>query len=157
MQKTRPCLWFDTQAEEAATFYTSLFKNSEITEVSRYGEAGPGLAGSVLTVTFTLDGDEFLALNGGPEFKFNEAVSFQINCDNQDEVDYFWNSLSDGGEEGPCGWLKDKFGLSWQVVPTALPRLLSDPDPGRADRAMKAMLSMGKLDIAALEKAADGA
>ena len=157
MHKTRPCLWFDTQAEEAATFYTSLFKNSEITEVSRYGEAGPGLAGSVLTVTFTLDGDEFLALNGGPEFKFNEAVSFQINCDNQDEVDYFWNSLSDGGEEGPCGWLKDKFGLSWQVVPTALPRLLSDPDPGRADRAMKAMLSMGKLDIAALEKAADGA
>jgi predicted 3-demethylubiquinone-9 3-methyltransferase (glyoxalase superfamily) len=157
MQKTRPCLWFDTQAEEAATFYTSLFKNSEITEVSRYGEAGPGPAGSVLTVTFTLDGDEFLALNGGPEFKFNEAVSFQINCDNQDEVDYFWNSLSDGGEEGPCGWLKDKFGLSWQVVPTALPRLLSDPDPGRADRAMKAMLSMGKLDIAALEKAADGA
>jgi predicted 3-demethylubiquinone-9 3-methyltransferase (glyoxalase superfamily) len=157
MQKTRPCLWFDTQAEEAATFYTSLFKNSEITEVSRYGEAGPGLAGSVLTVTFTLDGDEFLALNGGPEFKFNEAVSFQINCDDQDEVDHFWNSLSDGGEEGPCGWLKDKFGLSWQVVPTALPRLLSDPDPGRADRAMKAMLSMGKLDIAALEKAADGA
>jgi len=157
MQKTRPCLWFDTQAEEAATFYTSLFENSEITEVSRYGEAGPGLAGSVLTVTFTLDGDEFLALNGGPEFKFNEAVSFQINCDDQDEVDHFWNSLSDGGEEGPCGWLKDKFGLSWQVVPTALPRLLSDPDPGRADRAMKAMLSMGKLDIAALEKAADGA
>ncbi|HXR42670.1 MAG TPA: VOC family protein [Acidothermaceae bacterium] len=157
MQKTRPCLWFDTQAEEAATFYTSLFKNSEITEVSRYGEAGPGPAGSVLTVTFTLDGDEFLALNGGPEFKFNEAVSFQINCDDQDEVDHFWNSLSDGGEEGPCGWLKDKFGLSWQVVPTALPRLLSDPDPGRADRAMKAMLSMGKLDIAALEKAADGA
>ena len=157
MQKTRPCLWFDTQAEEAATFYTSLFKNSEITEISRYGEAGPGPAGSVLTVTFTLDGDEFLALNGGPEFKFNEAVSFQINCDDQDEVDHFWNSLSDGGEEGPCGWLKDKFGLSWQVVPTALPRLLSDPDPGRADRAMKAMLSMGKLDIAALEKAADGA
>src|SRR5690348_2688626 len=157
MHKTRPCLWFDTQAEEAATFYTSLFKDSEITEVSRYGEAGPGPAGSVLTVTFTLDGDEFLALNGGPEFKFNEAVSFQINCDDQDEVDHFWNSLSDGGEEGPCGWLKDKFGLSWQVVPTALPRLLSDPDPGRADRAMKAMLSMGKLDIAALEKAADGA
>jgi predicted 3-demethylubiquinone-9 3-methyltransferase (glyoxalase superfamily) len=156
MQKTRPCLWFDTQAEDAAKFYTSVFKNSEITEISRYGEAGPGPAGSVLTVAFTLDGDEYLALNGGPEFTFNEAVSFQINCDTQAEVDHFWNNLSDGGEEGPCGWLKDRFGLSWQVVPTALPRLLSDPDPERANRAMKAMLSMGKLDIAALEKAADG-
>jgi len=155
MQKITPCLWFDTQGEEAANFYTSVFKNSRITDISRYGEAGPRPAGTVMTVAFELDGQPFVALNGGPEFTFNEAVSFQINCANQDEVDHYWNSLTEGGQEGPCGWLKDKFGLSWQVVPTALSELLNDPDPGRSQRAMKAMLQMGKIDIETIRKAAD--
>jgi predicted 3-demethylubiquinone-9 3-methyltransferase (glyoxalase superfamily) len=155
VQKITPCLWFDTEAEEAATFYTSVFENSKILSVSRYGEAGPRPAGMVMTVDFELDGQEFVALNGGPEFKFTEAVSFQVNCETQDEVDEFWATLSEGGEEGPCGWLKDKFGLSWQIIPTALPRLIDDPDPDRSQRVMKAMLEMGKIDIAALEKAAE--
>ena len=155
MPVLRPCLWFDTQGEAAATFYTSIFKDSKIVNVTRYGEAGPGKAGTVLTVQFELDGQEFLALNGGPEFAFSEAISFQIDCETQADVDYYWDALSAGGEEGPCGWVKDKFGLSWQVVPVTLPRLLGDPDPHRADRAMKAMLQMRKLDIAAIEQAAD--
>jgi predicted 3-demethylubiquinone-9 3-methyltransferase (glyoxalase superfamily) len=157
MQKIAPCLWFDTEGEEAAEFYTSVFPNSRILEVSRYGEAGPRPAGTVLTVEFELDGQHFTALNGGPEFTFDEAISFQISCDDQNEVDYYWDTLTAGGEESQCGWLKDKFGVSWQVVPTALPKLLSDPDPARAQRAMQAMLSMKKIDIAAVEKAADAA
>jgi predicted 3-demethylubiquinone-9 3-methyltransferase (glyoxalase superfamily) len=144
MQKITPCLWFDTEGEEAAKFYTSVFKNSRILDVSRYGEAGPRPAGTVMVVTFELEGQEFLALNGGPEFKFNEAVSFQVNCETQQEVDEFWDILTDGGEAGPCGWLKDKFGVSWQIIPTALNELLSDPDPEKSQRAMKAMLQMGR-------------
>jgi predicted 3-demethylubiquinone-9 3-methyltransferase (glyoxalase superfamily) len=156
MQKISPCLWFDTEAEEAAGFYTSVFKNSRILEVSRYGEAGPR-PGTVMTVTFELEGQEFVALNGGPDFKFNEAVSFQVDCATQEEVDEFWNTLSEGGEEGPCGWLKDRYGLSWQIIPTALTELLGDPDPDRSQRAMKAMLEMRKIDIAALERAVEQA
>ena len=156
MHDITPCLWFDTQGEEAATFYTSVFPNSRIVDVTHYGEAGPGPAGTVLTVSFELDGKAFLALNGGPQFTFTEALSFQVFCDTQDEVDHFWSSLSDGGEEGPCGWLKDRYGLSWQIVPRALPRLLGDPDQAKAQRAMAAMLQMRKLDIAALEAAAAG-
>jgi predicted 3-demethylubiquinone-9 3-methyltransferase (glyoxalase superfamily) len=153
--KLTPCLWFDTQGEEAATFYTSVFPNSRILEISRYGAAGPGLEGSVMTVLFELDGRRFLALNGGPEFTFNEAVSFQVGCETQEEVDRYWETLSaDGGEEGPCGWLKDRFGLSWQIVPTALPRLLGDPDRERSQRVMRAMLGMRKLVIEELEQAA---
>jgi predicted 3-demethylubiquinone-9 3-methyltransferase (glyoxalase superfamily) len=155
VQKITPCLWFDTEAEEAAGFYTSVFKNSRILDVSRYGEAGPRPAGTVLTVTFELEGQEFVALNGGPEFKFTEAVSFQVDCATQEEVDEFWNNLSEGGEEGPCGWLKDKYGLSWQIIPTALTELINDPDPDRSQRAMKAMLEMRKIDIAALERAVE--
>ena len=155
--KITSCLWFDTEGEEAAQFYCSLFPNSRIVGVSHYGEAGPRPAGTVLTVDFELDGRPYVALNGGPEFPFTEAVSFQISCVDQDEVDRFWKALTaDGGEEGPCGWVKDRFGLSWQVVPTALPELLSDPDPERANRAMAAMLQMKKLDIATLRAAADG-
>ncbi len=157
MQKITPCLWFDTEGEEAAKFYTSLFDNSRITDVSYYGEAGPRPEGTVMTVSFEIDGQQFLALNGGPDFTFNEALSLQVSCKNQDEVDKFWNGLSEGGEEGPCGWLKDKYGLSWQVVPTALPELLSDPDPARAQRAMQAMLGMKKIEIDGLRKAADAA
>ncbi len=157
MPKITPCLWFDTQGEEAANFYTSVFKNSRIINVARYGEAGPRPAGTVMTVNFELDGQEFVALNGGPEFTFNEAVSFQVNCATQDEVDYFWSNLSEGGQPGPCGWLKDRYGVSWQVVPTELDQLLTDPDPGRAQRAMKAMLQMSKIDIAAIGRAADTA
>ncbi len=156
MQKITPCLWFDTQGEEAAQFYISVFKNSKILNISRYGEAGPGPEGQVLTVSFELDGQEFTALNGGPEFKFSEAVSFQVSCDSQDEVDRFWNRLSDGGEEGPCGWLKDKYGLSWQIVPSILGELLGGPDARRSQQAMKAMLQMKKLDIRALQEAYDG-
>jgi predicted 3-demethylubiquinone-9 3-methyltransferase (glyoxalase superfamily) len=152
-QPITPCLWFDGNAEEAANFYVSVFPNSEITEVSRYGEAGPRAAGSVMVVSFRLDGQEFLALNGGPEFTFNEAVSFSIASANQDEVDYFWDRLTDGGEPGPCGWLKDKFGLSWQVNPTVLTEMLQDEDRERADRIMQAMLQMGKIDIAKLKEA----
>jgi predicted 3-demethylubiquinone-9 3-methyltransferase (glyoxalase superfamily) len=155
MQKITPCLWFDTDGEEAAKFYTGLFDDSRITDVSYYGEAGPRPEGTVMTVSFELDGQQFLALNGGPDFTFNEALSLQVSCKDQEEVDKFWNGLSEGGEEGPCGWLKDKYGLSWQIVPTALPELLSDPDPGRAQRAMQAMLGMRKIEIDGLRKAAD--
>jgi len=157
MQKITTCLWFDTQGEEAAEFYTSVFPNSRILEVSRYGEAGPRPAGTALTVEFELDGQHFTALNGGSEFTFDEAISFQIACEGQDEVDYYWDTLTAGGEESQCGWLKDKFGLSWQVVPNALPQLLSDPDPARAQRAMQAMFTMKKIDIAAIRAAADAA
>lgn len=152
--KITPFLWFDTQAEQAAEFYTSVFDNSRIVAVSRYGDAGPGPAGSVMTVEFELDGQRFVALNGGPQFTFTEAVSFAVSCESQDEVDRLWDVLSAGGEPGPCGWLKDRYGLSWQVVPTALPELLSDPDPARSQAAMTAMLGMGKLDIAAMREAA---
>jgi predicted 3-demethylubiquinone-9 3-methyltransferase (glyoxalase superfamily) len=157
MKRITPCLWFDTAGEEAANFYTALFPNSKITDISRYGSSGPREEGTVMTVSFELDGQAFLALNGGPNYTFNEAVSFQVSCKNQDEVDLYWNTLADGGEEGPCGWLKDKFGLSWQIVPTALPELLGDPDPEKAQRAMAAMLQMKKIDIAALEQAAEQA
>jgi predicted 3-demethylubiquinone-9 3-methyltransferase (glyoxalase superfamily) len=154
--KITPCLWFDTQGEEAATFYTSIFPNSKIVDVARYGDAGPRPAGTVMTVLFELDGQRFLALNGGPEFTFSEAVSFQVDCATQEEVDHYWDSLSDGGEEGPCGWLKDRFGLSWQIVPSALPRLLSDPDREKSQRVMAAMLGMKKIEIDELERAAEG-
>jgi predicted 3-demethylubiquinone-9 3-methyltransferase (glyoxalase superfamily) len=154
--KITACLWFDTRGEEAAEFYTSVFPNSKINHVQRYGEAGPREAGTVMVVAFTLDGRDFVALNGGPQFTFSEAVSFQIACADQAEVDYYWDALTaDGGEHGPCGWLKDRFGVSWQVVPTPLLDLLSDPDAGRSDRAMAAMLKMGKIDIAAARAAAD--
>jgi predicted 3-demethylubiquinone-9 3-methyltransferase (glyoxalase superfamily) len=157
MSKITPCLWFDNQGEEAAEFYTSVFPNSKITEVSRYTEAGPGPEGSAVTVAFELDGEPFTALNGGPaDYAFNEALSFQVSCENQDEVDYYWTKLSAGGEEGPCGWLKDRYGLSWQIVPTALPRLLSDPDRAKANRAMAAMMQMKKIDVADIERAAAG-
>ena len=154
MKRITPCLWFDTEGEEAANFYTSVFRNSRILGVTHYGEAGPRPAGTVLTVNFELDGQEFVALNGGPEFTFDEAISFQISCQDQDEVDYYWGKLTEGGEEGPCGWLKDRFGLSWQVVPTRLMELLEDPDAGKSQRAMQAMLGMKKIDIAAVEQAA---
>jgi predicted 3-demethylubiquinone-9 3-methyltransferase (glyoxalase superfamily) len=154
--KITPCLWFDTQGEEAATFYSSIFPNSKIVDVSRYGDAGPRPAGTVMTVLFQLDGQRFLALNGGPQFTFSEAVSFQVDCATQEEVDHYWDSLSDGGEEGPCGWLKDRFGLSWQIVPSALPRLLSDPDREKSQRVMAAMLGMKKIEIDELERAAEG-
>ncbi|HEX5510910.1 MAG TPA: VOC family protein [Actinomycetales bacterium] len=156
MPKITPCLWFDTQAEDAANFYTSIFKNSRIIDVSRYGEAGPRPAGTVLTVVFELDGQRITALNGGPEFTFSEAVSFQVDCADQAEVDYFWERLGDGGEESMCGWLKDRFGFSWQIVPRRMMELLGDPDPARAQRAMAAMLQMRKLDVSELERAAAG-
>jgi predicted 3-demethylubiquinone-9 3-methyltransferase (glyoxalase superfamily) len=155
--KITPSLWFDTQAEEAAHFYCSVFKNSRIVNVSHYTDAGPREAGLVLTVEFELDGQRFVGINGGPEFTFDEAVSFQIHCADQDECDYYWERLTaDGGEESQCGWLKDKYGLSWQVVPDELEALISDPDQGRASRAMTAMLGMGKIDIAAIKAAAEG-
>jgi predicted 3-demethylubiquinone-9 3-methyltransferase (glyoxalase superfamily) len=153
MQKLVTCLWFDTEGQEAAEFYTSLFPGSRITDVSRYGEAGPREAGTVMTVSFEVNGQKFLALNGGPDFKFTEAVSFQVLCEDQEEVDRYWNALGEGGEHGPCGWLKDRFGLSWQVVPTRLPELLGDPDRERAQRVMTAMMKMRKLEIAELEAA----
>lgn len=156
MSKITPFLWFDTDGEEAARFYTSLFPNSSIGHISRYGEAGPRPAGTAMTVSFELDGMPFTALNGGPNYTFSEAVSFQVSCSGQDEVDHYWNALSEGGEEGPCGWLKDRFGLSWQIVPTRLPELLGDPDPERASRAMAAMMTMKKIEIDALERAAVG-
>ena len=155
MQKITPFLWFDNQAEEAVNFYTSIFKNSKVGNVTRYGEAGPGPAGSVLTASFELEGLEFTALNGGPHFKFTEAISLHVSCESQEEVDYYWEKLSDGGQIQQCGWLKDRFGMSWQIVPTALHRLLNDPDPQRANRVMRAMLQMKKLDIAGLQKAYD--
>ncbi len=153
MTKITPFLWFDTQAEEAARFYVSIFKNSKIVKVARYGEAGPDPAGSVMTVQFELDGQLFIALNGGPHFKFNEAISFSVDCETQQEVDEFWNKLSAGGQESQCGWLKDKYGLSWQVNPTVLGEMLSDSDPEKAKRVMAAMLKMKKIDIAELKKA----
>ena len=156
MPKITPCLWFDTQGEDAARFYTSIFPSSRIVEVARYGEAGPRDAGAVMAVRFELDGQEFVALNGGPEFTFDEAISFQIDCADQAEVDRYSRALTDGGEQGPCGWVKDRFGLSWQVVPARLMELLSDPDEARAQRAMAAMLEMRKIDIAAVEAAASG-
>jgi len=153
MQKITPFLWFDNQAEEAANFYTSIFKNSKVGNVARYGEAGPGPEGSVMTVSFQLEGQEFTALNGGPAFKFTEAISFFVDCKSQEEVDELWEKLTAGGEEGPCGWLKDKFGLSWQIVPTVLIEMLNDPDPEKARRATEAMLQMKKIDIPTLEQA----
>lgn len=151
-----PNLWFDTESEEAANFYCSIFPNSGIQAITHYGEAGPREAGMVLTVEFELDGKPFTALNGGPNFTFNEALSLLINCADQDEVDYYWEKLGDGGEEGPCGWLKDRYGVSWQVCPVGMIDLLNDPDTARGQRAMKAMLGMRKLDLAALQAAADG-
>jgi predicted 3-demethylubiquinone-9 3-methyltransferase (glyoxalase superfamily) len=153
MQKITPCLWFDTQGEEAANFYITVFENSKILDVARYGSAGPGPEGTVMTVTFELDGQKFVALNGGPHFTFNEAISFQVSCETQDEVDHFWTKLSQGGEEGPCGWLKDKYGVSWQIVPTVLDELVGDPDPEKSQEAMKAMFGMRKIDIEALQRA----
>ena len=155
MTTISPFLWFDTQAEQAANLYVSIFKNSRIVKIARYGDAGPGPKGSVMTVEFELNGQRFIALNGGPHFKFNEAVSFSVECQTQAEVDEYWSKLSDGGVEGQCGWLKDKFGLSWQVNPTILGEMLADPDPAKARRAMEAMLKMKKIDIAALKKACD--
>ncbi|MGN9793190.1 VOC family protein [Streptomyces sp. OZ13] len=157
MPRITPNLWFDTQGKEAAEFYVSVFPNSEIKHILYYGEAGPRPAGSVLTVDFSLDGQDYTAINGGPDFTFSEAISLLINCADQEEVDYYWEKLGEGGQEGPCGWLKDKYGLSWQVVPVALEELLADEDQARAQRAMKAMLGMKKLDVAALYAAADQA
>ena len=156
-----PCLWFDTQAEEAAKFYCSVFKNSKITQISHYPEAGQDIhrkpAGSVMVVAFEIDGQPFTALNGGPQFKFDEAVSFQVPCESQAEIDYYWSALTkDGGQEGPCGWLKDKFGLSWQVFPSAMPKMLLDPDRSKAARVMNAFMPMEKIDIAAIERAYAG-
>jgi predicted 3-demethylubiquinone-9 3-methyltransferase (glyoxalase superfamily) len=155
MQKITPFLWFDSHAEEAVNFYTSIFKNSKIGHISRYGDAGPGPKGSVMTVQFELEGQPFIALNGGPQFKFTEAISFSVACETQKEVDEFWEKLSAGGEPGPCGWLKDKYGLSWQINPTILGKMLSDPDPQKSKRVMEAMLKMKKIDIARLKQAYD--
>ena len=155
MTTITPCLWFDTEGEEAAQHYTSIFPNSRILEVAHYGEAGPRPAGTVMTVAFELDGQKFVALNGGPEFTFSEAISFQVDCGSQDEVDHYWDRLSDGGEEGPCGWVKDRYGVSWQVVPKRLTELLTETDPATSQRVMSAMLQMRKLDVAALEEAAE--
>jgi predicted 3-demethylubiquinone-9 3-methyltransferase (glyoxalase superfamily) len=153
-QKITPFLWFDTQAEEAANLYVSIFKNSKILKIARYGEAGPGPAGSVMIVNFQIEGQEFIALNAGPRFKFTEAISFVINCQTQEDVDHYWNKLTaDGGQESMCGWLKDKFGLSWQVTPTILGELMADKDAKKAQRVMQAMLQMKKIDISALKRA----
>ncbi len=157
-QKITTNLWFDKQAEEAAEFYVSLFGgDSRVVNVSRYTEAGPGEPGSVMVVEFELAGQRFIGINGGPDFTFDEAISLQINCEDQEEVDYYWERLTDGGEESMCGWLKDRYGLSWQVTPTGMDELFFDPDPKRAERAMKAMLGMRKLDVEELRRAADGA
>lgn len=156
MPKITPNLWYDGQAEQAAEFYIGIFPNSRITGITHYGEAGPEPAGTVLTTEFELDGQAFIGINGGPQFTFDEAISFMIECADQEEVDYYWGKLSDGGEEGPCGWLKDKYGMSWQVVPGGMQEMLNDPDQERAQRAMKAMLGMKKIDLAALRAAADG-
>ena len=156
MQKITPCLWFDTEGEDAAQFYTAIFPNSRIVETTRYGSAGPRDEGTVMTVLFELDGQRFIALNGGPDFKPNEAISFQVDCETQEEVDSYWEALTaDGGEEGPCGWLKDRFGVSWQIVPKVLTQLISDPDQEKAQRVMAAMLKMGKIEIPELERAAE--
>ncbi len=152
-QKITPFLWFDNQAEEATNFYVSIFKNSKVISMDRYGEAGPGPKGTVMTTSFELEGQGFMALNGGPEYKFTEAISFFVNCETQAEIDDLWERLSAGGEEGPCGWLKDKYGVSWQIVPAVLGEMLSDSNPERSQRVMKAMLQMRKLDINALVRA----
>jgi predicted 3-demethylubiquinone-9 3-methyltransferase (glyoxalase superfamily) len=155
MPKQTPCLWFDGQAEQAAQHYTAIFPNSEVLGLTRYGPDTPGTEGGVMTVDFSLDGQHYVGLNGGPQFSFSEAISFQIHCADQGEVDHYWTRLSEGGEQGPCGWLKDRFGVSWQVVPDRLLELIADADAERAQRAMQAMLAMKKLDIAELERAAD--
>ena len=156
-QKIIPNLWFDGDAEQAAEFYVSVFPDSRVVSTARYTEAGPGPAGSVMTVEWEIAGQRFVGINGGPQFTFSEAVSFQITCEDQDEIDYYWDRLTrDGGQEGPCGWCKDRFGLSWQVTPAGMDEVFSDPDPKRAERAMQAMLTMRKLDIATLRAAADG-
>jgi predicted 3-demethylubiquinone-9 3-methyltransferase (glyoxalase superfamily) len=157
MDRITPCLWFDTEAEQAAQFYTSVFPDSRIVRVTHYGSAGPRPEGMVMEVEFELDGRSFLALNGGPQFTFTEAISLQADCADQDEVDRLWETLSDGGEEGPCGWLKDRYGLSWQIVPRRLYELISDPDTEKAQRAIAAMLQMRKIEIGELERAAEGA
>ena len=157
MQKITPFLWFDTQAEEAMNHYVSIFKNSRVVEVSRYAEGSPGPAGKVMTATFELEGQQFIALNGGPEFHFTEAISLLVNCETQQEVDALWDRLSAGGAPSRCGWLKDKFGLSWQIIPEALPRLLEDPDREKSQRVMAAMLEMGKIEVEGLERAAAAA
>jgi predicted 3-demethylubiquinone-9 3-methyltransferase (glyoxalase superfamily) len=158
--KITPCLWFDTQAEEAADAYVAIFRNSRIVRLSRYGKEGHEIhgreAGSIMTVEFEIDGQRLVALNGGPHFKFNEAVSFQVHCETQQEIDYYWSRLAEGGEEGPCGWLKDRYGLSWQVVPKVLPDMLMDPDPEKSGRVTKAFLQMRKFDIEELERAYAG-
>jgi len=156
MQKITPFLWFDNQAEEAANFYVSIFKNSKIETIARYGEAGPEAKGGVITVDFQLDGQKFVALNGGPRFEFNEATSFVVNCETQQEVDEFWDKLSEGGEESMCGWLKDKYGLSWQIIPTILGKLMADPDPQKSKRVMEAMFKMRKIVIDDLKRAHEG-
>ena len=158
--KITPCLWFDTQAEEAANYYCEIFKNSKISKISHYGKAGQEVhhkpPGSVMVVEFELDGQPFVGLNGGPNFKFDEAVSFQVHCESQAEIDYYWDKLTAGGQEGPCGWLKDKFGLSWQVVPSVIPQMMTDSDPAKSDRVMNAFLKMKKLDLEKLRQAFEG-
>ena len=154
MQKITPFLWFDNNAEEAMNFYASIFKNSKMGSVTRYGDAGPGPKGTVMTATFQLEGQEFMVLNGGPLYKFTEAISLFVNCETQDEVDMLWDQLSAGGSKGRCGWLKDKYGVSWQIIPAALGQLLGDPDPERSKRVMQAMLQMDKIDIQRLKQAA---
>jgi len=156
MQKLTTFLWFDNNAEEATNFYVSLFKNARILNVARYGDAGPGPKNTVMTVNFEVNGQEFIALNGGPRFKFTEAISFVINCETQEEVDYYWSRLAEGGEESRCGWVRDRFGLWWQVVPTLLGKLMSDPNPEKAQRVMEAMLQMAKIDIEPLQRAYEG-
>ena len=156
MQKISPFLWFNDNAEEAVSFYTSIFKNAKILAVARYGEAGPGPNGSVMTINFQIEGQEFIALNGGPHFTFNEAISFSVDCETQQEVDELWEKLSEGGQKHQCGWAKDKFGLSWQVIPRILGEMLSDKDPEKAKRVMEAMLQMEKIDIKTLKQAYDG-
>ena len=156
MSRITPFLWFDNQAEEAVNFYASIFPHAEIGKVTRYGDAGPGAKGSVMTIEFALDGQPLIALNGGPHFKFTEAISLSVACKSQEEVDRYWSRLSQGGEEGPCGWLKDKYGLSWQVNPTILGEMLGDPDPAKAKRVMEAMMKMKKIDIETLKKAYAG-
>jgi predicted 3-demethylubiquinone-9 3-methyltransferase (glyoxalase superfamily) len=155
MQKIAPCLWFDDNAEDAVNFYASVFRNSRIASTTRYGEVGPGRAGTVLTMAFELDGQEFVALNGGPHFTFSPAMSLVVNCETQEEVDELWEKLSDGGEKGRCAWLKDKYGVSWQIVPTILVKMLQDKDAEKSNRVMKAMLQMDKIDIEKLKRAYD--
>jgi len=156
MPTTTACLWFDSQGEQAAQFYTSIFPNSSIGAITRYGPDAHGPEGSVMTVAFVLDGQPYIALNGGPLFTFSEAISFEVGCESQEEVDHYWDRLSDGGQQGPCGWLKDRYGVSWQIVPTVVHELLADPDPARVERATQALQQMTRLDIAQLRRAADG-